>query len=276
VPTANFPGVESVIVDIAKRELDYRDNIEDAVRDGELPQREEDLLERLDSYLPSLVYAFDNQVPPPRERGGSLALEKEYFEWRKTSGDSDARRQAVIRSYLATETERRGQFQLSHTQNARIAAHLDAMGHEFLELDMPGHAALAYQNAADLYLPLHQNSKRERSLLYWRRALHRTRQSGLRRRWETFYDAICGYGYRPFRMLGWMVATLAFFSLAVWVAGPAGFGRSVHGCLINFLNPLAFSDLDSTFGGFAKALLVVESYTGSISMAIFFALLVRD
>jgi len=270
VSAAHFPGVESIIDDIAKCELRYRDGIEEKLG-------EDALLELLDSYLPSLVHAFDSQVPPPRERGGALALEKEYYEWRKTIGDdADARRPGVIRSFLATETERRGQFRLSRTQNGRIAAHFDAMGQEFRALGMFGHAALAFQNAADMYLPLQQKARRERSLLNRRRALHQARPPGVHRFLESIYDAVCGYSYRPFRMLGWMAASLVAFSVAVWVCGPAGYGRSLHGCLINFLNPLSFGDLDGAFSGAAQTLLLIESYLGSISMAIFFALLVRD
>jgi hypothetical protein len=259
-----------VIDAIAECELRYRDGTEDKLD-------EETLLELLDSYLPPLVYAFDSQVPPPRERGGDLALEKEYYEWRKiTSGDPEARRAAVIRSLLATETERRGQFRLSRTQNGRIAVHYDAIGKEFIALGMPGHAALAFQTAADLYVQLQQKSRRERSLLNWRRAQHMARPRSVLRFFEALYDAICGYGYRPFRMLGWMALTLAVFSAAVWLCGPAGYVRSLHACLIDFLNPLTFGDLDDSFSGAAQVLLVVESYFGSISMAIFFAFLVRD
>jgi hypothetical protein len=276
VPAASSPGVESVITEIAKCEEDYRDSIEEALRAADFALREEELLERLDSYLASLVYVFDSQVPPPRERGGALALEREYYQWRRTSGDPDARRQYVIRSFLATETERLGVFRLSRTQNGRIAEHFDAMGDEFLALAMPGHAALAFQKAADLYLWLQMRAKRERSLLKRRRAVHETRPPGLTRLPEAFADATCGYGYRPFRLLGWMAAALAAFSWAVWLCGPAGYWRSLHGCLINFLNPLAFSDMDGAFGPSAQTLLIIESYFGSISMAIFFALLVRD
>lgn len=276
MPSADSPGVESVIDAIAKCELDYRDGVEDALRDSRLPQREEELLERLDGYLPPLVYAFDSQVPPPRERGGNLALEKEYYEWRQTSGAADARRQGAVRAYLATETERRGQFSLNRAQNARMAAHFDEMGAEFRDLGLPGHAALAYENAADIHLWLRQNADRRRSLLNRRRVLRQTRPSALRRFGEALYDAVCGYGYRPFRMLGWMAAAVIAFSLAVWACGPSGFGRSAHGCLLDFLNPLAFRDLDPDFGAAAKVLLVIESYLGSISTAIFFALLVRD
>lgn len=271
MPTASFPGVESVIDAIAEYELRYRDRTEE----GELS--EEDLLELLDSYLPPLVHTFDSQVPPPRERSGALALEKEYYEWRKiTSGDPETRRAAVIRSFLATETERRGQFQISRSQNARLAGHFDAMGKEFSELGMPGHAALAFQSAADLYLPLRQKSRRERALLNWRRAQHAARPRGVARFFEGLYDGVCGYGYRPFRMLGWMAAALAVFSVAVWLSGGPGYLKSLHGCLIDFLNPLTFGDLDGSFSGAAQVLLVVESYVGSISMAIFFAFLVRD
>ncbi|GAA1966715.1 hypothetical protein [Catenulispora subtropica] len=278
MPSATSPGVESVIDDIAKCELDYRDDVENALISGDSvpPQHEEELLERLDGYLPSLVYAFDSQVPPPRERGGNLALEKEYYEWRQTSGAVDARRQAVVRSFLATETERRGQFRLNRAQNARIAAHFDAMGQEFLELELPGHAAMAFQNAAEMYRLLQQKAKRERSLLNGRRALHRTRQPGMQRTREALYDRVCGYGFLPFRMLGWMVGTLVVFSVAVWMCGPAGLGQSVLGCLINFLNPLGLSDINDEFGAAATVLLMIESYLGSLSMAIFFALLVKD
>jgi len=281
VSSATSPGVESVIDDIAKCELDYRDDVENALRTGDTgdivpPQHEEELLERLDSYLPSLVYAFDSQVPPPRERGGSLALEKEYYEWRQTSGAVDARRQAAVRSFLATETERRGQFRLNRSQNGRIADHFDAMGQEFLELELPGHAAMAYQNAAETYRLLALKAKRDRSLLNGRRAQHRTRRPGMQRIREGLYDAICGYGYLPFRLLYWMLGTLVVFSLLVWMCGPAGLERSIHGCVINFLNPLGLSDVDGSFGSAARVLLTVESYLGSLSTLVFFALLVKD
>jgi len=271
VPTANSPGVESVIDAIAEYELRYRDRTEE----GEYS--EEELLELLDSYLPDLVYAFDSKVPPPRERRGALALDKEYYEWRRiTSGDPETRRAAAIRSYLATETERRGQFRISRSQNGRLADHFDAMGTEFMALGMPGHAALAYQSAADLYLPLQQKSKREHALLNRRRAQHMARPNGVQRIFEGLYDGICGYGYRPFRMLGWMAVMLAAFSVAVWLCGPAGYVRSLHGCLIDFLNPLMFGSLDANFGPAAQTLLIIEGYVGTISMAIFFAFLVRD
>lgn len=276
MPSASSPGVESVIIGIAKCEEDYRDGIENALRQSDLAEQEEALLVQLDGYLPGLVYVFDSEVPPPRERGGDLALEKEYYEWRRTSGDPDARRRCVIRSFLATETELRGQFQLSRTQNNRIADHYDAIGQEFLALGMPGHAAMAFQSAADLYLPLQQKSKRERSLLNWRRAQHQARPKSALRFAETLYDAVCGYGYRPFRMLGWMAVTLAVFSVAVWLTGSPGYVKSLHGCLINFLNPLSFGDLDGHFNGVAQVLLTIESYFGSISTAIFFAFLIRN
>ncbi|WP_194915438.1 hypothetical protein [Catenulispora rubra] len=256
---------------IAEYELRYRDRTEEG-EDGE-----EELLELLDSYLPDLVYAFDSKVPPPRERRGALALEKEYYEWRKiTSGDPETRRSAVIRSYLATETERRGQFRISRSQNGRLAEHFEAMGEEFIALGMPGHAALAYESAADLYLPLQQKPRRERALLNWRRARHLARPSGFQRFFEGLYDGLCGYGYRPFRMLGWMAVTLAVFSVVVWLSGGPGYVKSLHGCLIDFLNPLTFGDLDPNFRGTAQVFLIIESYVGTISMSIFFAFLVRD
>ena len=181
-----------------------------------------------------------------------------------------------MRSFLATETERRGQFRLSRTQNGRIADHYNAIGEEFLALDMPAHAAMAFRSAADLYQQLQQKSKRERSQLNWRRAQHRARPKNMVHAAEAVYDAVCGYGYLPFRMLGWMAVTLAVFSVAVWLCGNTGYVRSLHGCLINFLNPLSFGDLDDAFSGTSQVLLVIESYFGSISMAIFFAFLVRD
>ena len=271
MPTAGSPGVESVIDAIAEYELRYRDHTEG----GECS--EEELLELLDSYLSDLVHAFDSKVPPPRERRGALALEPEYYEWRKiTSGDPETRRAAVIRSYLATETERRGQFRISRSQNLRLADHFDAMGTEFLALGMPGHAALAYQSAADQYLPLQQKSRRQRALLNWRRAQHMARPSGVSRFFEGLYDGICGYGYRPFRMLGWMAVTLVAFSVAVWLCGRADYTKSLYTCLVDFLNPLSFGELDNAFSGAAQVLMVIESYVGTVSMAIFFAFLIKD
>lgn len=258
-----------MIDDIAKAELRYRDRTDESSLD------EDELLELLDSYLPSLVYSFDSQVPPPRERGGGLALEKEFYEWRDTTGDPEARRAAVIRSFLAAETERRGQFRLSRSQESRIAAHLDAAGEEFLALQLPHHAARTFQIAADLHLWLRQRSRSELSLLNVRRAQHLTRPHGLRRFLEKIYDMTCGYGHRPFRMLGWMAALLTVFSTAVWLSGSAGYATSLHACLINFLNPVSLADMDGSFNGPAQVLLIIESYFGTLSLAIFFAFLVR-
>jgi hypothetical protein len=227
--------------------------------------------------MPALIEAFNGQVPPPGERGGDLALEKEFHEWRRTtSSDFDARRAALIRSYLATETERQGHYRLSGSQSRRVAAHYDEFGEAFLALGLPGHAALAFQAAAELYDALGQKARRNHSLLSWRRAQHLTRPPGAFRLFDGLYDEICGYGYRPFRMLGWMAVMLAVFSVAVCWAGSSGYLLSLHACLIDFLNPLGFGDLEGRFSGTGQVLLTLESYLGSISMAIFFAFLVRD
>lgn len=112
-------------------------------------------------------------------------------------------------------------------------------------------------------------------MLNLRRARHEARPPGILRLLESAFDATCGYGYRPVRMVPGIALALAMFSLAVWLCGPAGCGPSLQGCLMDFVNPLSFGDFGADFGSAAQVLLIIESCFGTVSIVIFFALLVR-
>lgn len=259
---------------IARCEEKYHVRFEEAARLGDVREQETQLLEALDGYLPELVESFDVDVPPPRERAGRLALVGEYYAWRRTTGTVEARRRALILSYLATETECQGAFRLGSAHLVKVAAHYDAMGAEFFALKLYVHAATCYQKAADYYMVLSDHARRDKCLLRQHQARHRARPYNLVRALETASEITCGYGYRPFLLLGWMGGVLAVFCLLVWMFGGIGFGTAVEGSFINFLNPLGLGDVNG-FGVAAKTLFIIESYVGIAAMQVFFVLLVR-
>ena len=259
---------------IARCEEKYHVRFEEAARLGDVREQETQLLEALDGYLPELVESFDVDVPPPRERAGRLALVGEYYAWRRTTGTVEARRRALILSYLATETECQGTFRLGSAHLVKVAAHYDAMGAEFFALKLYVHAATCYQKAADYDMVLSDHARRDKCLLRQHQARHRARPYNLVRALETASEITCGYGYRPFLLLGWMGGVLAVFCLLVWMFGGIGFGTAVEGSFINFLNPLGLGDVNG-FGVAAKTLFIIESYVGIAAMQVFFVLLVR-
>jgi hypothetical protein len=91
---------------------------------------------------------------------------------------------------------------------------------------------------------------------------------------ETISAVLCGYGYQPYRLLGWVILQLASFSLVLTLISTGSVVDSVYMCLINYLNPLGVGDTKEMPHS-AWILLVVEGYTGAVSLSIFFALLVR-
>jgi hypothetical protein len=236
---------------------------------------EQVLLDALDQYVSDLIEAFNFcAAPQTTGRAGDLTLAPMYNKW--TEGDDAwARLRIMIRAYLVTEIERRGMFRLHRAQQMTMAAHYEEIGAEFGALGFHRHAKLAYEFAAELYRILQENEKRDRCLLQMERAKHRDQSFGFASLVESFSDRMCGYGYQPYKLLRWMAIQVLAFTAVVWGLSTVGFVVSVHACLVDFLNPLGLGDVGGGFRGAAAAALVAESWAGSISMSVFFALLVR-
>ncbi|MBY8861829.1 hypothetical protein K7711_35505 [Nocardia sp. CA2R105] len=85
---------------------------------------------------------------------------------------------------------------------------------------------------------------------------------------------MCGYGYRPFRLLGWVLVQLVVFTaIGIEVVG-APLGDTIYMCVTCYLYPIEPGGLAS-LNDAARPLFAVEPWVGTVSMSVFFALLVR-
>jgi hypothetical protein len=135
------------------------------------------------------------------------------------------------------------------------------------------HAERAYDRAASNYLISGDESLRDESLMRQKRCQHLVSPSGWRRALQSISWLAAGYGYRPYRLLIWVVAQLAVFVVVLAIIA-RGTDLTPYAVLVNYLNPLGPQDVDEvhTVG---KVLLITESYIGAVSLNVFFALLVR-
>jgi hypothetical protein len=92
---------------------------------------------------------------------------------------------------------------------------------------------------------------------------------------ETISAVLCGYGYQPHRLLGWIAFQLVGFSVVLTLISSGGsFVDNVYARLINYLDPLGVGDTEGISQS-ALVLFAVQGYIGAASLPVFFALLVR-
>ncbi|WP_216908046.1 hypothetical protein [Nocardia noduli] len=187
--------------------------------------------------------------------------------------DTDAIRW-IVTALLAVETEFRGPRRLSGTQSIRTAEIYESLGSRLIDSRLPAHAALAFKRATSLFALDEDFDAQDRCRLARARAKRLATLPAWRRVPGQISDLLCGYGFRPFRMLGWIAVQLAIFSLVLWSAGHEPLATSVHISFINYLNPTGLGELDG-IGTPGRVILVVEAWTGTVFMSVFFALLVR-
>ncbi len=179
-----------------------------------------------------------------------------------------------LSALLAAEVELRGPRRLSRTQSARLAGVYELLGQALQSMGLAAHAALAFLRGTELHRLNEDFSGQDQCGL----ALARARRNAVFPKWRRvpgwLSDLLCGYGFRPFRLLGWMAALLLIFAVALCTTTALAVSTAVHLTLVNFLNPIGRSDLHdvNTIG---RVLLIIESYTGIVLISVFFALLVR-
>jgi hypothetical protein len=99
--------------------------------------------------------------------------------------------------------------------------------------------------------------------------------AGLRNLGMLSADLLCGYGYLPFRMLGWILAQLVLFTfLFVFISDGSSSSTRVHAAIINFFSPLGLGDT-MHYSGVDRLVLVIESFAGTLSVLVFVVLLAR-
>jgi hypothetical protein len=269
LPSEPADFARSIATAVTRRADVYAEAVEAARIEGELRERETELLDQFERYTADVL---DRSLPPgPRNRESLLFAR--IYDTRDASAGQE-RRGELLTKLMAAEVESRGPLRLTQAQNERLATIFERLGSLLLGHDLLLHAALAFDRAAGLFRLLGDEPARDRCLY----ARTRARQKAASRGWGKTVSAIswalCGYGYKPYWLLGWVLFQLVFFSAALLVTAHASFWPSLYMSLTNYLNPLGVGDTEQ-LGSVGRIILVAESYGGSISLSVFFALLVR-
>jgi hypothetical protein len=256
-PSEPSAFVGPVTAAIIRRVDRYLEAVEKARAERNLRAAEKDLLEKFESYTADVL---DRYVPSgPRSRE-SLAFAQLYEE-----------RGSVLVTLMAAEVESRGPFRLTQSQNGRLARIFERVGAECEREGLLRHAALAYERAAAIYLLLSDNLARDRCLYMKTRYRHKADRPGLAKVMLAISWTLCGYGYRPYLLLLWVGIQIVLFTIGVIVFTPGSIWSGVYISLTNYLNPTGADGQP----GIAQILLVAESYVSTVSLSVFFALLVH-
>lgn len=242
---------------------------------GRRRETEQPLLDRFVRHTEAVVDTYD---PPGISRlSDSLVFADIYrplLEHTAGANSDPIALNALLAALIAAEVEFRGPLRLSRTQNRLLAEAYERLGPPLVQAGLPAHAVLAYRRAGSLYRLDEDTDAEDRCGL----ALARARRMAQPVRWKRIGglvpDLICGYGYRPFRMLWFVALQLLVFVVAVLLRAEQPPAVTVFQVLMNYLNPLGVGDtLGLRVGG--RAIFVIESYLGAVTMSVFFALLVR-
>ncbi|WP_067532731.1 hypothetical protein [Nocardia crassostreae] len=214
--------------------------------------------------------------PGIRRVGDSLVFGHLYLPLRPTAtGETEAVPiGTLLTALLAAEVEFRGPLRLSRTQQRALAENYERLGRRLGPAGLPAHAALAFQRASGLYRGDEDTDAEDRCGLALARARRLAQPVAWRRILGWFPDLVCGYGYRPFRMLSWIAMQLGVFVYALSFASEQPFTTDMYEVLVNYLNPLGPGDTEK-FGPGGRIILISESYLATVTTSVFFALLVR-
>lgn len=232
-------------------------------------QHERELLEDFETLARWTIARYE--PPGIRRRNESLVFQHVYSQARRVPAPAGEVPVGLLAALLAAEVEFRGPLRLSTAQDGMLAGTYEGLGRELTAAGLPAHAAFAFGRGRSLHRQLGSAADADRCGLAEARARRLASPPGLRRALGRLPDLVCGYGYRPFRILGLIAVQLALFTgLVTWVTG-APLSRNLYLCLTDYLSPLG---LDQSAGP-ARPLYVIEAYLGTISLSVFFALMVR-
>lgn len=254
---------------IERQATDYASKLEGTDRN------ERELLETLEGYVDDVLGEFD----PPRagRQPAALVFAHLYRSARQPSDDEQGWQvpSAVPAALIAAEIEFRGPLRLTARQNVLLAGEYERRGAQLRGFGLPEHAALAYQRAVALYRIAEDAAATDRCGLQLARARTSALPLGARRLVRYLSDALCGYGYRPFLLLGWVIAQLVVFSgIGIGIIRPPAYADTLYMSVTSFLNPAGLGDI-AQLDAAAEPLFAVEVWFGTVSMSVFFALLVR-
>lgn len=184
----------------------------------------------------------------------------------------------LIATMLAARAEVNGRVYLNSIEGDHIATALERTGKALLSAGMPNFAEQAFNQAAGIHAKF-KNSRAEDRCEYLKSDAHcKTHLWWTPRRLIWALSGILfGYGYKPLRLLIWMVVVIAGFAvymLHLPREGDATRGDALYMAIQNFVNPMGLGDTHTISPHWEHAL-EVETYTGEILRNIFFVLLIR-
>ncbi|MFE3541755.1 hypothetical protein ACFXK0_02150 [Nocardia sp. NPDC059177] len=245
-------------------------------RRGDGAENEHALLDDFNHQVESILLSYT--PPTSRRAGDSLVFDHLYGDAdpaRLRTAGEDLQLVTTLSALFAAEVETRGPLRLSRTQDILLAEVYEEIGEHLLRARLPAHAVLAFRQAYRLHTVVEDVRGQDRCGLSQARARTLADPSRLGRLRGRTSDLLCGYGYRPFRLLAWIAVQIALFTIAVVATSHTDPGVAMYLGFISFVNPLGYEDVEST-GTVARVILTVEAYTGIVSSSVFFALLVRQ
>lgn len=185
---------------------------------------------------------------------------------------------AEMAAMLAAYVEANGRQWLSEDDGNVIADSLENVGAALLAAGLPLFAESAFKQAGTLYRRF-DDAPAEDRCKYKAASAHRLslpRWKG-KRLLADLNAVLFGYGYRPLRLLLWILFLVAGFTTLL-LALPRTDGASVSDAFYvavqNFVNPMGLGDVQLISGRW-KPVLEIESYIGDVFRNLFFVLLVR-
>ncbi|MFC3962437.1 hypothetical protein [Nocardia jiangsuensis] len=243
-------------------------------------------LETSDSPARTALEAFDEDVErvldhydltSVRSKAHALTFASMYdsAETAEAEDDRDPIPRAVLAALIAADVEFRGPLRLSGRRKVLLAEVYEALGARLSRAGLYDHAGLAFRRAMALHRENEDDESEDRCGYLSARARTRATPRGLRRLTGELSFYLCGHGYRPAWLLGWVLVQLAGFTTAALVIGGDAPPTSVvYMGLVSFLGPLGLEDTEA-MNSPARPLFIIESWTGVVTMSVFFALLVR-
>ncbi|MGW5054039.1 hypothetical protein [Actinokineospora sp. NPDC004072] len=248
----------------------YADDVEEAINSGRLRERETELLDTFEQHTASIL----DRLAGSRWPKSHELVFKELYDRKPDHLPSECRRTLLV-ALLAAEVEFHGPLKLTQAQNTDLAAIMEELGAECLVEGLHLHAADAFDRAAEIHLLTRDDLARDRCLYRRNQARQRIEPKAWRKGLLWISWLTCGYGYKPYRLLLWVLIQLVAFGITlVVVARGQDTLTSVQMVLTNYLNPAGGGDTNG-LPPLAKGVLLTESYVGALSLNIFFALLVR-
>lgn len=210
--------------------------------------------------------------------GGSASVMLALGEFHLAEIEFEQPLATEVAAMLAAYVEANGRQWLSEDDGDVIADSLEKTGTALLAAKLPLFAESAFRQAATIYRRF-DNAPAEDHCKYQRARAHRASlpRGTLKRLLADVYAALFGYGYRPLRLLVWILVLVAGFTawlLALPRTGGANGAEAFYVAVQNFVNPMGLGDVKLLSGSW-KPVLEIESYAGDVFRNLFFVLLIR-